>query len=124
MVFVWGQEQVFQGGMKLKGMGSSPKEKDLGVLGGEELDMTQQRALAALKDAQGCIPSSVGTGLGRERILPFCPALLRPPQKSCIQARGSEHPDPAGGVLAHGRVLDWMASTGPVPPNLFYDSVL
>jgi len=55
-----------------EGIESSPAKKDLGVRGGEKLDMIQQCALAAQQAnrALGCIPSSVGTGTGRG----FCPS--------------------------------------------------
>ena len=58
------------------GMGSSPAEKDLGVLGGEKLDTSRQRALAAQTPsrARGCIPSCAGSR-AREGVLPPCPAL-------------------------------------------------
>ena len=58
------------------GTGSSPTEKDLGVLGGEELGTTRRCALIAQKAnrALGCIPSSAGSR-AREGVLPPCPAL-------------------------------------------------
>jgi len=73
-----------------EGIESSPARKDLGVLGDEELDMSQQCALANQKAScpLGCIPSSVGTGQGRG----FCPsALVRPPWESCVQLWSPQH---------------------------------
>ncbi|GAB0193755.1 cAMP-dependent protein kinase inhibitor alpha [Grus japonensis] len=73
-------------------MESSPAEKDLGVLVGEKLNMTQQCVLAAQKANRvpGCITSRV-TSRSREVILPLCSALVRPHLEYCIQLWGPQY---------------------------------
>ena len=78
-----------------EGVESSPAEKDLGVLGEEKLNITQQ-----------CVPTWQSPGLRpqqcghrvREEILPLCPALLRPPPGVLRPALEPSAQDRAGAV--------------------------
>jgi len=87
----WGKKR-YQYRLRDEGIESSPAEKELGVLVDEELDMRHQCALAGqkAKRALGYIKRSVGSRV-REAILPLCPALVRPPQKSCVQLWSPQH---------------------------------
>ncbi|GAB0203830.1 cAMP-dependent protein kinase inhibitor alpha [Grus japonensis] len=71
---------------------SSPEEKDLGVLVGEKLNMSQQCVLAAQKANHilGCIKRSM-TSRPREGILPLYSTIMRPHLEYCVQLWGPQH---------------------------------
>jgi len=71
---------------------SSPAEKDLGVLVGMRMDMSQKCALAVWKSncVLGCMKKVVASR-EREVIMPPYLASVRPHLECCVQAWGPQH---------------------------------
>ena len=75
-----------------EGIDSSPTWKELGVLVGEKVDMSQQRVLAAQKanTITGCTKRRVASR-PRDVILPLYCTLKRPHLESCVQPWSPQH---------------------------------
>ncbi|GAB0193218.1 cAMP-dependent protein kinase inhibitor alpha [Grus japonensis] len=71
---------------------SSPEERELAMLVGKKLNMSQQWALAAQKANRvlGCIKRSVDCR-SRGAIVPFCSTLMKPHLEYCIQLWGPRY---------------------------------
>jgi len=76
-----------------EGIDNRPEEKDLGVLVGEKLHISQQCALTAQKgqSCAGLHPQQCGQqGEGGDSVPLYC-ALARPHQESCTQLWSPQH---------------------------------
>jgi len=75
-----------------EGIESSSAEKDVGILVGEKLNVSQLCLLIAQKANHilGCIKSSMASR-SREGILPLCSALVRPHLESCVHLWSPQH---------------------------------
>jgi len=85
-------KSFYQYRLEDEGIESSPKQKDLGVLVDEKLDMSHQCALAAQKanNILGCIRRSMASR-SREVILPLYSTLVGPHLESCVQLWSPQH---------------------------------
>jgi len=87
----WGNLR-YQYRLRDNGFGSSPAEKNLGILVDEKLHVNRQCALVAqvANCILGYIKRSV-TSRSREVILPLYSALVRPHLESCVQLWNPQH---------------------------------
>jgi len=92
MSCTWVGNPSYQNSLGDEGMESSPAEKDMGLVGDEKLDMSQQCALTAQKGSRAldCFPSRVGSRV-RKRFLTLYSALVRSPWDSHVQLWSPQH---------------------------------